>query len=658
VITSARRRRGGFALLIAVIGAAALPLTASAHALPQSAVPPEGSAVQQAPKIVVITFGENPDPQLSGITVVDGSGANVDAGPTTPVPGKPLALGVPLKPIGKGVYTVTWKTVSAVDGHLATGSYAFGVDVSPGSVHAPPPAAAAAPSVAAVLLRLLLFTGLVVSFGAVMLGLFAYGAPTLILRRVIAAGAVITVAGTVGVVAAQAIATGATFLALFGSSIGRSLIARGIPALILLACGVLLLRGRRTRLLSVIAGAAALGGMAVDALSSHAGSENPVTLNEFAQWLHIAAVGLWIGGLVALLVSIMGAPSDGKAHLTRRLSTLAGIGLVVVAATGVFRAVIEVQTWSNLVTTVFGIFVLLKVGLIVILAALGAFNRFRNVPRLPRALRSLRRVVSTELVVALGALTVAAALVNVAPPAEYAAAAAQAQQATPLVVSGNDFATTVRVRLTVTPGTPGFNQFNLRVTDYDTGATISVHSAVLQFTQPLRPQLATSTLTLKRHADGSLQASGGNLSVAGIWEVAATIQHGQQSAEVHLQLATNGPAPSVTVQPFSGGLPTLYTIQLGKGRTAQVYIDPDKPGADIFHVTFFTSNGSELRVPQVTIGMTPPGGSPTILVSRPFDPIGHFVADANVPPGKTRFDLIATLPDGEVLSTYVVVTPG
>ncbi len=653
------RRLVGLAVGLAIAAAALLPATASAHALPQSAVPAEGTAVQQAPTSVLITFGENPDPQLSSITVVDGSGRNVDAGPTTTVPGKPLELEVGLKPLAKGVYTVTWRTVSAVDGHLATGSYAFGVDVSPGSVHAPPPVAAAGPGIAAVLTRLLLFAGLVGTIGAVVLGLFAFGAPPPILRRAIAVGAVFAVAGTVGVVAAQAVASGATLSTLFESSIGRSLLARGVPAVILLASGALLLRGRRTVVLSIVAGGAALAAMAVDAISSHAGSQSPVVLNEFAQWLHIAAVGVWIGGLVALLAGLAVASTEHKVHLTTRLSTLAGVGLVVVAATGVFRAVIEVQTWGNLVTTVFGVFVLLKVGLICLLAGLGAFNRYRNIPRLPRALQALRRMVTTEVLVGVGALAVAAALVNIAPPAEYAAAAARAQQAAFVTATASDFATTVKVRLTVTPGTGGFNTFDARVTDYDTGATIAADSVVLQFTQPLRPQLGTSTLTLKKQADGTFQASGGNLSIDGTWEVAATIQHGQQSAEVHLQVTTGGPAPSVTVQPFSGGLPTLYTIQLGKGRSAQVYIDPDKPGADIFHVTFFAAGGStELRVPQLTIGMTPPGGTPTVLVSRPFDPVGHYVADANVSAGKTRYDLIATLADGEVLSTYVVITPG
>jgi len=145
------------------LGAAAgLPLTAGAHALPQSAIPPEGAEVQTAPKVVEITFGEIPDPRLSTITVINSSGVNVDAGSTVVVPGHPLELEVALKSIGNGVCTVTWKTVSEVDGHLATGAYAFGVGVSAAgastragkSVVSPPP------SILAVAGRWLFFIGL------------------------------------------------------------------------------------------------------------------------------------------------------------------------------------------------------------------------------------------------------------------------------------------------------------------------------------------------------------------------------------------------------------------------------------------------------------------------------------------------------------------
>ena len=49
---------------------------------------------------------------------------------------------------------------------------------------------------------------------------------------------------------------------------------------------------------------------------------------------------------------------------------------------------------------------------------------------------------------------------------------------------------------------------------------------------------------------------------------------------------------------------------------------------------------------------------PTILVSRRVDPIGHFVADATIPPGATRYDIIATTQTGVAISTYVTITPG
>ena len=50
--------------------------------------------------------------------------------------------------------------------------------------------------------------------------------------------------------------------------------------------------------------------------------------------------------------------------------------------------------------------------------------------------------------------------------------------------------------------------------------------------------------------------------------------------------------------------------------------------------------------------MTPPGGQPTILVTRRLDPIGHFVADATVPAGATRYDIIATTNSGAAVATY------
>lgn len=658
------RARPAFAvgLTLAAGVAIGLPLTVAAHALPQSAVPPEGSEVQTAPKVVEITFGEPPDPRLSSITVVNSSGTSVDAGPTVAVPGLPLELEVPLKPIGNGVYTVTWKTVSETDGHLATGAYAFGVGESATSAnaHAAKSVVSPPPSILAVVARWLFFIGVMAIVGVASTCLIALRAVPRFAKGMLAGAWVIAALGVAGIIEAQREAAGITFGALFAASLGMTAIERivAIAATGLAIVVAWFLAGGLSRLGVLAAGIGAAASMWVDVASSHAGAQAPVAANLLIQWAHIVAGAVWLGGLLVLILAVRGAPSDVKGAAVRRFSTTAGIAIVVVALTGTFRAVIEIGSIGQLFGSAFGILVLVKVALFVVLAGLGAVNRYGNVPHASTVLRGLRKVGSTEVVIGVAVVLVAAALVNVAPPlaSTQSSAAVRARQ---LVVSGSDFATTVKVRLTVSPGTAGFNEFTLRVTDYDSGAIVHASSVQLEFTQPLRPQLGESTLTLKRQPNGTFAARGGNLAVAGIWEVAAIIENADSSTEVHLQLTTITPAPLVTATRFAG-LPTVYSIQLQNGWLAQVYLDPDHAGADEFHVTFVTNSNatSEIPIASVTIGMTPPGGTPTILVSRRLDPTGHFVADANVPAGATRYDIIATTTRGVAIATYLTITPG
>jgi copper transport protein len=658
----ARRLVGVAGAALAVAAALALPLTAAAHALPQSAIPAEGSEVQTAPKTVEITFGETPDPRLSSITVVNSSGVSVDAGPTIAVPGHPLELEVPLKTIGNGVYTVTWKTVSEVDGHLATGAYAFGVGESAttANAHAGKAVTSPPPSVLAVVARWLFFIGVMGIAGIASTCLAALRDIPKFAPRMLGAAWILGALGVAGIVEAEREAAGISVGALFSTSLGTTAMER---ILAIAATGVAIVvasvaPAAVARAGVALAGLGAAAEMWVDVAASHAGAQAPVALNLIAQWAHILAAGIWIGGLLTLLLAVRGQPSEVTGQAVRRFSTIAGVAIVAVALTGTFRAVIEVGSIGQLFSTAFGILVLVKVALFIVLAGLGAINRYGNVPRSSSLLRGLRRVGSTEVVIGVAVALVAAALVNVAPPVA-STSAAPATQATQLVVSGSDFATTVRLRLTVSPGSAGFNTFTARVTGYDSGAPVSASSVELEFTNPLRPQLGESTLTLKREAAGTFEARGANLSIAGIWEVAAIVENASSSTEVHLQLTTIGPQPFVTESPFQG-LPTLYTIQLQSGWLAQVYLDPDKPGADEFHVTFFTNANetSEIQIASVTIGMTVSGGIPTVLVPTRLDPIGHFVAPATVPAAPTRFDILATTQSGAAIATYVTITPG
>ncbi len=650
------------AAVVAIGAAVMVPLSASAHALPQSAVPAEGSEVEVAPRVVEITFGEAPDPRLSTITVVDSSGASVTAGPTAVVPGHPTELQVPLRSIGNGVYTVTWKTVSEVDGHLATGAYAFGVGVSAASAsaHASASVASPPPSVLAVVARWLFYIGVMGMIGVVSTCLIALRDIPGFALRTLGVTWVLAALGIAGIIEAEREAAAVSVGSLLSTSIGAVALARVIAWV---ATGVAVAAAMFgpaafVRLGVALAGIGAAAAAWIDVAASHAGAQAPVAANLIIQWLHIVAASVWIGGLLILLLAVRGQASQAKAGAVRRFSTTAGFAIVVVALTGTFRAVIEIGSIGQLFGSAFGVLVLVKVGLLIILACLGAINRFRNVPRAPAILRGLRRVGSTEVVIGTAAVVIAAALVNVAPPLASAAAAATVQ-ARQLVVTGSDFATTVKARLTISPGTPGFNEYSLRVTDFDTGATVRATSVQLEFAQPLRPQLGVSTLTLTRQRDGSFAARGSNMSIAGIWEVAVIVDNADRSTEVHLQVTTVTPPPLVTATRFRG-LPTLYSVRLQNGWIAQVYLDPDKAGSDEFHVTFFTNSNesSEIQIASATFGMTIPGSTPTILVSRRLDPIGHFVSDATVPAAATRFDILATTATGQPIASYLVITPG
>src|SRR5260370_9062364 len=99
-----RRRILGVVAVAVVIGAAlALRRGVSAHALRQSSTPSDGEVLDTAPKEVLITFGEEPDPALSHVDVLDTSGAAQQQGPLTAVAGDPRELRIAVGPLGKGV---------------------------------------------------------------------------------------------------------------------------------------------------------------------------------------------------------------------------------------------------------------------------------------------------------------------------------------------------------------------------------------------------------------------------------------------------------------------------------------------------------------------------------------------------------------------------
>jgi copper transport protein len=668
------------ALLALLLGTAA---PAGAHALAQSSDPAPGAALAQAPKAVSIVFGERPDSKLSSITVVDTSGTAHQQGHAAPVPGHPDSLAVTLGPLTNGVYTVSWRTVSQVDGHLASGSFAFGVGVTPsgaaaaaGVVHLP----AASPW--SVVTRWLLYTGVMALVGVALLG-FLGGSPVAPakgdspvgpgpdsvvapgagdpaagrLRWVAGAGWLVALIGVVGLAQQQRHAAGLSINRFWDSSLGNQTLWRLLP---LLGAGLAILwlvRRPASRLgLAAIAGMMALL-MAADVAASHAaGARSWSWLGVGSQWLHFASAAVWIGGLTALLILLPGVTNERRGLLARRFSTTAAVALGLVVLTGSQRAFTEVRSWHGLFDTSFGRWVVVKIVLLSAIAGLGLINRTRSVPRAARSTGLLQRIGTSEVALAAVVLVATGFLQSLAPPSS---SASQPKPPPPLTVSGADFSTTVKVRLDISPGTAGFNRFVLQASDYDTAKPINDGRVSLSFALPSRPDLGQSTLDLASDAAGRSKgiyaAQAANLSVDGTWTINALIQRPSASAQVALTATTRRPPVKIDVS-RSPGLPPVYTIHANSSTDVQVYLDPGHPGLNEFHVTLIGPSGSEVPADTLTVSASRDGAPRVPRTVRKLDNVGHFVADLEgAVRGRYQFSIDTTLAGGAQVHADIAI---
>jgi len=652
-------------VVLALAGVVVLASPAYAHALLERSYPAAGTSLPRAPHVMLLYFTEAPEPSLSTVSMLDSSGqARPGVGKPTVAPGNARELRVRLPRLADGVYTVNWRTVSKVDGHITGGSFAFGIGVQPAAgasaagAQGGSPETGSTPSPVAVAGLWLLFWGLALLAAAGATGVVVFGwrlprgAPI-----VIAAGWLAAAAGILIMILSERAAAGVPFGELFGAAAGRSLLAQAAAVAV---CGVAAFFAARRPAgpALVVLGAAAAGALFTHAQAGHAETQSSVRLLNVAdQWLHMLAAGVWVGGLVWLLLGLRGLDGPARTAAVRRFSQLAFAAVAVIAVTGVLRAVPEVGSLGALVSTSFGVTLLIKSSLFVVLMGIAWRNRYRLVPKLAepapgsataRAIGSLRRSVRSEVALAAIVLVVAAVLSGL-PPASFVEAAGQKTASLSVTVTGSDFATTARVRLTVSPGTVGPNRFTVHVMAYDSGRPLPARGVRLEFSLPSNPTVASS-LNLARGLGGTWTGQGTNLSIDGQWDIDVVVQQAATGVDVPLRLRTRLPPEHITVsrQP---GQPTLYTIQLGNGRSLQTYLQQPLPGQGLVHFTFFQASGQEEPITSASAtAITPAGADQPLRLARLAS--GHFVANLSLSPGQWTFRISATTAGGQPLSGY------
>ena len=665
---------------------------AGAHALLRESDPAAGSSLDKAPSRVLLSFTERPEPGLSSIRVLDSGGRQVERGQASPVRGSPLDFAVGLGDLADGTYTVSWRVVSRDDGHVTDGSFAFGVGVPAPSAtpqaQASPQGATPSPSPAAAAARWALYAGLTLLVGAVVFGLAVSG-------RVLPAGARVLLAVAAGLAvvggAARFLAEQARIDAPLGtllhSATGQGLLRLAVGVVVTAVATWFLAKGlgpaapvREPALVGggppegepgpvpdpvpagvhsplageasapvdtwrlVLVGVAAGVTMLLHILVGHAAGPSPLrTVNLLVQWLHLLAVGAWIGGLVWLLAALRGRERPEQVTTAMRFSKLAAPVLGLVAVTGLSRALHLAGGWHGLLDSSYGRFLDVKVALFFGLVLLGALNRYRVLPALAKGVQhldGLRRNVRGEVVLAACILAVTAVLSQL-PPGKFVVEQAAAKPPAPpsLQVEGSDFATSVRVALSISPGTPGPNGFTAKVTDYDSGEDWPATRVALRFTPRDQPDIGPSTLDLTRSGDGLWRGQGSQLSIAGKWAVVGLIEGSGPAVTVPMELETRAVPQPVKVSEVPGQ-PTLYTVTLATGGSLQGYIDPGRPGPNTVHFTFFNQAGDEQPTDKARARMTTSGGSEALTLIR-LGP-GHFAANIDLEPGRVSFAIDAT----------------
>jgi putative copper export protein len=160
--------------------------------------------------------------------------------------------------------------------------------------------------------------------------------------------------------------------------------------------------------------------------SGHAAATGFFPLTLLTDAAHILSAGGWLGTLLVMLGAGLSAsvvlPPDQRggavSALVTAFSPFALRCAAVTAATGIFAAWVHLQTLPALWESPYGRVLMLKLGVLSIVAATGAYNWRVLKPRLdgPGAIAKLRVSAGVELAVAVVVIAITAVLVATPPP--------------------------------------------------------------------------------------------------------------------------------------------------------------------------------------------------------------------------------------------------
>src|SRR5215212_4688352 len=375
------------ALLAVALAALALPAQGLAHATLEKTSPRFQQRLESSPRTLTLRFDQF-------VKAVPGSVRLYSADRPLGVlrvrdEGRRLFATVPMLPhVG---YTVRWHALSG-DGHVVSGVFTFGV-----RARAPAPTeafGASGPTRTEDVVRWLYFLSLALLVGGL-------GFRLLVARRQLPArffavtgiGAFATL--NVGIAAFLLRAEDALQLPfgrlLYGdlSPIAKTRFGTAFIAMTLgfaLVAALLFLAWLTDRDVflwpAFVVGLGFVSGLS---LSGHSAADAGSSWkSEIADWAHISAACLWIGGLVQLVVVVWPLLPDARRAALLAFSRLATVCVAVLLLAGVYLSILRLPQLSDLWSTGYGQVLLVKIALVGIAFAWGGVHKLIAVPAVQR----------------------------------------------------------------------------------------------------------------------------------------------------------------------------------------------------------------------------------------------------------------------------------
>jgi copper transport protein len=415
-------------LMFAVAGAALVfPAHALAHATLMKTSPGFRERVASSPATVSLRFDQYVKAVPGSIRVYSSTGS-IGA---TRLRSKGQVIVASLPRLAKGPYTVRWHALSG-DGHVVSGVFTFGVRAG-----APLPTdafGASGPTRSEHVLRWLYFLSLALVVGG--LGFRLLVLRSELPRRAEARFFLVTGAGVVatlnvGIAAFLLRAEDALQLPfgrlLYGdlTPIARTRFGAAFTAMTLgfaLVAALLFLAWLADRAVflwpAFLLGLGFASGLS---LSGHSAADAGSSWkSELADWAHLSAACLWIGGLVQLAVVVWPLMPDARRAAFLGFSRLATVCIAVLLLAGVYLSIVRLPQLSDLWSTGYGHVLLVKVGLVCLALAWGGVHKLVAVPAVARgsghAVGRLQRSLLGESMVGMAVLLAAAVLVDAKPP--------------------------------------------------------------------------------------------------------------------------------------------------------------------------------------------------------------------------------------------------